>query len=153
MTSFLSSLTALSSTRYWGLLMIPSLLIGYGIINNNADAYLPLGVTGLLLGMIGFFMTIRSAYHRNRKSKKAALDERQLLVLMRASSYAFRGLAVLILLILLYGSFATQPERQWWFPRMSSEWRSLIMPTALILPLLPAIVAEWLEPSMDDEEI
>lgn len=141
-----------AATRLWGIVTIPGLLVGYGIINNGDDAYLALGVASLGIGFVGFFVAILSSYHRNRRWRETRLDERQMLILQRANGYAYAGLAICVLLIMLYARIALQPERDWWFPQTGRDWSSLILPVALILPLLPAIIAEWLDPIAVDDE-
>lgn len=67
-------------------------------------------------------------------------------MLRRANTYAFRALAATLVLFVFYASLAARPERGWWIPTSSPEWRALLWPLALGLPVLPAVIAEWLDP-------
>ena len=68
------------------------------------------------------------------------------MVLRRANTYAFRGLAATLVLVVFYASLAARPARGWWMPASADEWRALLWPLALGLPVLPAVIAEWLDP-------
>ncbi len=135
-------------TKWAGIAAVFGLPLGYAIINGRWEAGIPLAIISLVGGFTGYVMTVRSLYAQNRRRKCAAiLDERESRVFERANAYAFRALAILILLFLLYATVATEPERQWWLPRSTKDWWSLILPMSLVLPIIPTVIAEWLDPT------
>lgn len=154
MTSRTPRLVRCASTRYWGLVALPSLASGYVVASSASPPWTWTAVPLVGLGVVGVMLTARSVSRRQR-GRSAAFGDREVIVLSRAHAYAFRAVAVAAVLFLFYASLASQPERHWWMPRSSRQWRSILWPLVLSLPILPALIAEWLgpaEPEAEDHE-
>ena len=141
-------------TKWWGLATIVSLPIAYSLIFAGADFTLPVAAAALIVGMIGYFFMIRSAYSAKRRRKSnVILDERQQRVVEHAYNYAYRAIGTVIVLFLFYAYITSKPEHvNMWFPHLPKQWLGLLLPMGMTLTILPTVFAEWLDPAQTDDE-
>ena len=140
-----------SYTKYWGAIAVVGLPLGWSLMNFESGKAAMVATIPIIAGLVGYVLSIRSVYARKRHKRGLALDERQTALFYRANSYAFRATAILLLLGLLYGMMAGRAETTLWFPHSRDQWWHLLLPMALVLPILPTVIAEWLDPVPEDD--
>lgn len=139
------------STKWFGMVAVIRLPIGWALTNISTSLpYHILLLFPLVPITVAYLMATRSMYFHSATSNRplpgVKIDERQAALYYRATSYAYIIVAVGIVSTLLYCTFAAQPERRWWLPHSASEFLHVITPICLVLPILPAVIAEWLDP-------
>lgn len=140
-----------ASTKWFGMVAVIGLPIGWSLTSiATSSLFRILLLLPLVPLTVAYIMAARSMYFHSATSNRplpgVKIDERQAALYYRATSYAYIIVAAGIVLTLLYCAIATQLERRWWLPHSASEFFHVIMPICLVLPILPAVITEWLDP-------
>lgn len=139
-------------TKWFGLLAVIGIPLGWSLMEFDFGHRNFITLIPMSIGTVGYLLVIRSIYFSSRDGTKDHADERQKALYFRAGTYAFRGLVIILLLALLYATIASQPARQWWLPSSTEQFAHLLIPLGIVLPILPAVISEWLDPATKSED-
>ena len=111
-----------------------------------------LSFAGALLFFFGFMAAnlIRLFGPRLVPIDGKPLDERELLLKLRAGSVSGAMLTGLAILFCFYGGYAS--VFGWWMPTATIEWVYLGLALEAFAFALPVLAASWMQPSPDDED-
>jgi hypothetical protein len=143
--------------RWFPLLILASIVAGYAMLitpPNMGIGSWRLPFAGAVLFAFGFGAANLIRLFGPRLSLAVdgrGLDERESIVKARAGSISGAIVTVLVVMGCFYGGYAS--VFGWWMPRATVEWVYLGLSIEAFALTLPVLVASWLQPRPDPEDL
>ena len=140
--------------RWWPLLVIAALVVGYALMAASMHGRLSLraGVAGGFLFFVAYAVSLLIRLFGPRLVPEGAtgLDEREQMIKARAGSLSGTILCVAAIQFCFWAAYASLFGG--WMPKATLEWVYLGLGLQGAAFTLPVLIASWLQPALNDDE-